>query len=341
VAGEPLQLAIVNQVFFHLEVVAGAMHVLRDFSSAPLTVYLHEKVMNTDWYGFKSWMGTQQGVVWKDCKDYDGKKQYDVVWFVSPEYHLPWVAARVAEMKPKVALQMVHNGHIKDEDMQKVLKLTSGSTVYTLAPHVAKYITNRTKAPTEWILPIFPYTPANVCALADLQVGVLVVGQQHQRQGGLLVVGPSQTSRGQQPGAVCLQVCPVTPAGQEHKKSGLFACSRQPLGSSEGPTEGASASKFPSGAATSCPMLTCSICLTPLLTPRPNTRSLLQAGRQCLKGFSVQGRIEKSRRNYTAMWEQMTDYRKQHGNLAVSNFRLNILGESVEAFNVPGAWSLL
>jgi hypothetical protein len=169
-SGDPLQLAIVNQVFFHLEVVAGAMHVLRDFSSEPLTIYLHEKVMNTNWYGFKSWMGTQQGVIWKDCKDYDGKKQYDVVWFVSPEYHLPWVAARVAEMKPKVALHMVHNGHIKDEDMQKVLALTSGSTVYTLAPHVAKYITNRTKAPTEWILPIFPYTPANVCALADLQV---------------------------------------------------------------------------------------------------------------------------------------------------------------------------
>jgi hypothetical protein len=77
-------------------------------------------------------------------------------------------------------------------------------------------------------------------------------------------------------------------------------------------------------------MLTRSMC--PAYLPPPRA----QAGRQCLKGFSVQGRIEKSRRNYTAMWEQMTGYRKQHGNLAVSNFRLNILGESVEAFNVPG-----
>ena len=43
-AAAPLRLAIVNQVHFHLEVVAGAMHVLKDFSSGPLTVYLPAKV---------------------------------------------------------------------------------------------------------------------------------------------------------------------------------------------------------------------------------------------------------------------------------------------------------
>ena len=61
----------------------------------------------------------------------------------------------------------------------------------------------------------------------------------------------------------------------------------------------------------------------------------MKSGRQCLKGFSVQGRIEKSRRNYTEMWDQIGSYRKEHGAVAVSNFRLNILGEVVEAFAVP------
>jgi hypothetical protein len=62
----------------------------------------------------------------------------------------------------------------------------------------------------------------------------------------------------------------------------------------------------------------------------------VQGGKNCLKGFSVQGRIEKSRRNYTQMWEQIGSYRKKEGAATLSNFRLNILGEVVEYFAVPG-----
>jgi DNA-binding ferritin-like protein (Dps family) len=62
----------------------------------------------------------------------------------------------------------------------------------------------------------------------------------------------------------------------------------------------------------------------------------VQGGKNCLKGFSVQGRIEKSRRNYTQMWEQIGSYRKKEGAAALSNFRMNILGEVVEYFAVPG-----
>jgi len=109
-----------------------------------------------------------------------------------------------------------------------VEELAKGSAILSLAPHVANFVANRSSLPTEWILPIYPYHPANVCALNDLT-----------------------------------------------------------------------------------------------------------SGRQCLKGFSVQGRIEKSRRNYTEMWDQIGNYRKEHGAVAVSNFRLNILGEVVEAFAVP------
>jgi hypothetical protein len=65
----------------------------------------------------------------------------------------------------------------------------------------------------------------------------------------------------------------------------------------------------------------------------------LKSGRQCIRGFSVQGRIEKSRRNYTEVWEQIGGHRKHHTSSTVSNFRLNILGETVEAFSVPGGWN--
>ena len=166
----PLQLAIWNQVWFHLEVVAGAMHVLGELTSAPITIYLNERVMKTDWYGFKSWMGKRPGVIWKDCKEYDGKTEYDLVWFVSPEYHLPYIAQVTAQMKPKVGLYMVHNGHIPFEEIKKVEELAKGSAILSLAPHVANFVANRSSLPTEWILPIYPYQPANVCALNDLTV---------------------------------------------------------------------------------------------------------------------------------------------------------------------------
>jgi hypothetical protein len=75
----------------------------------------------------------------------------------------------------------------------------------------------------------------------------------------------------------------------------------------------------------------------PFQPPNPCTLADLVGGRQCIRGFSVQGRIEKSRRNYTEVWEQIGGHRRHHTSKAVANFRLNILGESVEAFSVPGA----
>jgi hypothetical protein len=62
-------------------------------------------------------------------------------------------------------------------------------------------------------------------------------------------------------------------------------------------------------------------------------------GKHCIRGFSVQGRIERKRRNYTEMWEQIGGHRRHHTASAVANFRLNILGETVEKFSVPGEWS--
>jgi len=37
------------------------------------------------------------------------------------------------------------------------------------------------------------------------------------------------------------------------------------------------------------------------------------------------------------VWEQIGGHRRHHTSSTVANFRLNILGETVEAFSVPGA----
>jgi hypothetical protein len=168
-AGAPLQLAIVIQEKFHLEVVAGALNVLRDFSSAPVTVYLHEDSIQLDHLGFQPWMASQEGVVWKAFNDYRNSSTYDLVWFISPEYHVPQIQKAYSAMKPKAALVMVHNGHVKVENLTKLQEMTSGGPIYTLGPHVAKYISNRTKAPAEWLLPIMPYKPFQPCLLKDMQ----------------------------------------------------------------------------------------------------------------------------------------------------------------------------
>jgi hypothetical protein len=170
-AAAPLKIAIVNQVHFHLEVVAGAMHVLKPLTSGPVTVFLPAKVLKTNWYGFRNWLADKEGFEWKECKEYDGTSTYDLVLFISPEYNTAWVAQVTEQMKPKVALYYVHNGHIPDAEFNKIKALSPKFPLLTLSPHVAKNISARA-APVEpqWVLPIFPYTPASVCSLADIQV---------------------------------------------------------------------------------------------------------------------------------------------------------------------------
>jgi hypothetical protein len=168
---KPLQIAVVNQVHFHLEVVAGAMHLCKQMTSAPVTVYLPAKVLKTNWYGFINWLGGKEGFIWKEGKEYDGKTAYDLVWFITPERHIPWVQTVSQQMKPQVAMYMVHNGHLPDSDFKALHTMSGKLPLLTLSPHVAKNITGKTgDVPPEWILPIFPYQPAMQCALADLQV---------------------------------------------------------------------------------------------------------------------------------------------------------------------------
>jgi len=56
----------------------------------------------------------------------------------------------------------------------------------------------------------------------------------------------------------------------------------------------------------------------------------------CFKGFSITGSLDKSLRNYGRMWEQITAYRDREGADALQNFKLNILGEVLGDFTVPG-----
>lgn len=70
-SSRPLQLAIYNQVDFHLHVVAGAMRVLRPLTSSRVTVFVSTRVLQEDAYGFMSWLGQEPGFCFRDCAEYD------------------------------------------------------------------------------------------------------------------------------------------------------------------------------------------------------------------------------------------------------------------------------
>lgn len=61
-----------------------------------------------------------------------------------------------------------------------------------------------------------------------------------------------------------------------------------------------------------------------------------QGSEGCLSGFSIAGSTDSSLRNYTRMWEQIRSYKQQQGAAALANFKLNILGQIMDNFTVPG-----
>lgn len=168
----PLRVAIYNQLHSHLEVVAGALHVLRHFTTSPITVYVHRRVLSDNLYGFKAWMQPQQGLLLKKCHEYNSATRYDLVWFISPEYDLTEIADRIKQMQPKASLLMIHNGHMKEEPLQKLIQLAGDQPLFTLSPHVANFTMKRPRVTkqVDWVLPIYPFTPAQPCTSSNAQV---------------------------------------------------------------------------------------------------------------------------------------------------------------------------
>ncbi|KAF6265350.1 hypothetical protein COO60DRAFT_1041000 [Scenedesmus sp. NREL 46B-D3] len=196
----PLRLAIFNQVSIHLHVVAGAMHVLRPFSSAAVTVFLPAQVLQGNLYGFMDtgWLGSMEGYIWQDIQQFDQAERFDLIWFISPEWDTKYISSVAQQMNPKVALYYVHNGHMPDQDFETIKGLSPELPLLTMAPHVAEY-----------------------------------------------------------------------------------------------------------------------------------------EGESCLSGFSIAGSTDSSLRNYTRMWEQIRIDKKQQGPAALTNFKLNILGQIMDNFTVP------
>jgi hypothetical protein len=62
----------------------------------------------------------------------------------------------------------------------------------------------------------------------------------------------------------------------------------------------------------------------------------VQGDVSALRGFSITGSLDKTLRNYSKMWEQIRAYKEQQGAAALEHFKLNILGDVLGDFEVPG-----
>lgn len=159
---------------------AGSLHVLQAMTSALITVYLPDEVYKENWYGFMDWLGKRTDVDWRLCKNYkqDAGERYDIVWFISPEWDINLTEAVIETLNPRMVLMYLHNGHMPQDDFNRLRALSRDLPLLTMAPHVANYVQQRLNAdPTaagaskaEWMIPTLKYEGNRRCKLPQLQV---------------------------------------------------------------------------------------------------------------------------------------------------------------------------
>jgi hypothetical protein len=323
----PLRLAIFNQVNIHLHVVAGAMHVLRPLSSAAVTVFLSAEVLEGNLYGFmdEGWIGSMEGFNWRDVKQFDQEERFDLVWFISPEWDTKYISSVAQQMNPRMALYYVHNGHMPEEDFDILKGLSPELPLLTMAPHVAQYVRTRLQenssstaaapaaAPAaaqdaEWVLPIFPYQPAEPCTHQQAQVS--------RRLGS----GPASWHWLAWCACVSILACLVV-----IKSASNCTCKHHTSDGLNYP--GARSLVWLALLLVTCAFLPWALYLSCCTA---------QGGEGCLSGFSIAGSTDSSLRNYSRMWEQIRSYKQQQGAAALTNFKLKILGQIMDNFTVPG-----
>ena len=160
------RIAIVSERAFHLEVLAGYIHILEHYA-ATTTVFMHplnfpDRALDFGFIEFMSdeFTGDVRGLPAL------GMPPFDVVIFISPEYRVNYAKEFVARAKPQLVILVVHNGDAETvSDLRTVHK---NAVLVTLAPHVAKFVSDRLKYQVDWMLPLRALKPINVCNDANL-----------------------------------------------------------------------------------------------------------------------------------------------------------------------------
>lgn len=161
------RVAIVNDVPWHYEIVAGFLHVLsQDLGPQYLDVYLDDQTIDQNPVG--SWdLFKEYPANYKRISNVSGYTPADAVITISPEYNLDQNKAFVKKVKPKQVLVMVHNGEDVFAPLEDIREMHPNVTLVTLAPHVANFVTKRLNVSVGWMLPIHPFRPTVRCTVSN------------------------------------------------------------------------------------------------------------------------------------------------------------------------------
>ncbi|KAG1672725.1 hypothetical protein FOA52_005203 [Chlamydomonas sp. UWO 241] len=187
-AGKKPSIAIVDEKFFHLEVVAGVMHVLSPYADST-TVFLHPLNFPSrpvD-YGFMDLF--ERSDVTLRALPVLSIPHYDIMIFISPEYRVDYVRELIDKSRPKAVVAWVHNGDSRGA--LHMPQLHPNTHVFTLSPHVSKYVGNVLQMDVPWVLPLLGLDPVDPCdnaRLTECLSGFAIQGNMDSRRRNYTVI---------------------------------------------------------------------------------------------------------------------------------------------------------
>lgn len=161
-----LRIAIVNGVPFHMDLVAGLLHVLAPYEKN-LDVFLHSTVISSNLDGSRDLVRGSNARFFRAEIKRSRIEQYDMAVLVSPDYELEANQQILTYIKPKLTVAIVHNSDFRR--LQHILELHEHLELVTLSPHVANTLAASTATAVSWMLPSYPFQPSAPCVKASSQ----------------------------------------------------------------------------------------------------------------------------------------------------------------------------
>jgi len=151
--------ALVSEKMFHQEMLPGYIHVLK-VVNVNLSVFLPHRLLNK----------TEDRFGLLDCRlpstdtrflplNAEPPKFVDAVIFISPEYSQDYVKTFLSQTEARRVAFVIHNGDAKA--LPGLLEIRPDAELFTLAPHVQQFVSNRVNRTVQWLLPTRPSSIAD------------------------------------------------------------------------------------------------------------------------------------------------------------------------------------
>eukprot|EP00878_Enallax_costatus_P019474 GHUV01020546.1.p1 GENE.GHUV01020546.1~~GHUV01020546.1.p1 ORF type:complete len:437 (-),score=118.80 GHUV01020546.1:840-2150(-) len=158
-----MTVAVVNEAPYHLEIVAGFLHIL---GQLPVEVTWYQAGQQVPGYSpvqLQEMQGFTQmlGYLPRMKPSNSTPDPVDFAIFISPEYFEKQTKAFLDAAKPITAVMLGHNG--MNRALQRLQPLHPRTHFAALAPHVAAAMRNVLHIHTHWMMATYPFTSPKPC----------------------------------------------------------------------------------------------------------------------------------------------------------------------------------